>query len=253
MTKSYYKILNIVYRVIIISLIVIFIAFSSTSCVTFKINIPHGSGNVISETRDISNFQEVNLQGFGNLNIEQGDVESITIQAEDNVLPLISTEVNNGILKISFKKPFLNVIPTKDINFNLKVKNLKNIDLSGAANIVGSNLTADQLKIVTSGAGKIKLNFNADSLVVNLSGTGSIELSGKVPLQKIIISGAGNYQAKNLESKSCAIVISGFGNATINATDSLDITISGAGNVNYTGNPKLSQQINGLGKIKNIN
>jgi hypothetical protein len=252
MTALNKKNINIIYRIIILSVITTLIAVFLTSCITFKINIPHGSGNVISETRDVVNFKEVSLEGIGNLTIEQGNIESLTIQAEDNVMPQIKSEVNNGILHISFKKPFLNVIPTKDINFNLKVKNLTNINLSGAANIVSNNLTTDQLKIVTSGAGKIKLTVNANNLDINLSGAGSIELSGKVSTQKIIISGAGNYQAKNLESKNCIVIVSGVGSAVINAIESLDVTISGVGNVNYTGNPKISQQINGVGKINNV-
>jgi hypothetical protein len=254
MTGLNKKTKNNIFKIAVVMVIIVASVLAFTSCIyiPIRVNTVHGSGNIVSETREIKDFEKVSLEGIGNLIIEQGDKESITIEAEDNIIPKIETTVRNGILVIDYKRPYFNIIPTKDIKFHLKVKNLSSINLSGAGNVECDKFETDKLKINTSGAGKIKFNVTAIDFEVDISGAGSAELSGKVEEQKIDISGAGNYQAKDLESKNCTISISGIGSATVNATENLDITISGVGNVNYIGSPKINQEINGPGRIKNI-
>ncbi|MBC7333857.1 MAG: DUF2807 domain-containing protein, partial [Actinobacteria bacterium] len=71
--------------------------------------------------------------------------------------------------------------------------------------------------------------------------------------QKISISGVGSYDAKELESRNCKIVISGTGKATVNVSETLDINMSGIGSINYIGNPSVTQSITtGGGTIRRI-
>ena len=60
----------------------------------------NGSGNVTSESRDVSGFDEVELRGVGNLSIRQTGSESLSVEAEEDVLPKIRTEVVNNRLII---------------------------------------------------------------------------------------------------------------------------------------------------------
>ena len=108
-----------------------------------------GSGNVISEDRNVSGFNKVSVSGSGNLHIVQGDEESLTIEAEDNILPLITAKVSENTLKIGFK-PGTSISTTKSIEFYLKVKDLDSISASGSGNIDCSGLTADNLIIKVS-------------------------------------------------------------------------------------------------------
>src|SRR4051794_15454674 len=97
-------------------------------------NVTRGSGNVITQKRDVSGFSSVVLAGVGDLAITQGDAEGLTISAEDNLLPLIKTEVKNNILTIGLNDGVVSggLLPTKPIQYNLQVKALDSIQLSGA-------------------------------------------------------------------------------------------------------------------------
>jgi len=211
-----------------------------------------GSGNVISETRPVSNFDHVELAGMGTLIILQGEQEKLEISAEDNIVPKIQTRVMGGILEIGFDE-FISISPTREITYTLTVKNLKGISTSGIGAVQADALTGDRLEIEISGAGSMKIKgLTANELVIELSGSGSFDLTGMVVSQQVDLSGFGNYQAGDLRCEMAQIEISGSGNATVWATDSLFATISGLGNLNYYGNPTVSQEVSGLGKVNSL-
>ena len=83
-----------------------------------------------------------------------------------------------------------------------------------------------------------------------ISGVGRIDPEGEVKTQEIQISGLGSYNAENMSSDDCRIIISGAGNAKVNVVQSLDINISGLGSVEYSGRPSVSQSVSGGGNVK---
>jgi hypothetical protein len=214
--------------------------------------VANGSGKVISQERQVSGFSKVELSGIGQLIISQGTTESLTIDAEDNVLPMITTTVTGDTLHIDFKNDNFqdNVIPSKPIIYHLAVKTINAIQLSGAGTVDGANLTSDHLSVSSSGAGSVHLqSITAQSVSSEISGVGGCELSGKVTDQSANISGSGSYNAPDLESQNASVTISGAGGATVWAMSTLNVTISGAGSVSYYDNPTISKTISGIGSV----
>lgn len=84
------------FSVIAVVLTVTLVLLVSTSCIRF-VGFT-GSGNVITEERTIADFDSISVSAGINLFIEQGDDEALTIEAEDNIVPRISTDVRNGRL-----------------------------------------------------------------------------------------------------------------------------------------------------------
>jgi len=238
-------------HILVVFFLIAIISVTSVSC-NWTIGLVRGSGDIETEERDVSDFHEVHLSGTGDLIITQGEKESLVIEADDNVIPLIETEVSMEILTIGFKRGY-NFVPTSDIKFYLTVKELDEILLSGAGSVICGDFDAGELEIGISGAGDIDFRLNADVVRVNSSGAGDINLSGTVDRQEINLSGAGKYDAGDLESRECDITVSGAGSATVNVSQELDINISGVGSVNYKGSPDIQQKITGLGRIKSIN
>lgn len=219
------------------------------------INTTRGSGNVISQDRQVSDFHRVSLSGIGDLTITQGDTESLKIEAEDNLMPLIESDVRGGTLYLGFKdQPRQNVLPTKSIKYTLALKTLDSLEVSGVGNAQISQLKSGNFDITTSGIGKVNIDsLTADQLHVDTSGVGGVTISnGTVPTQDIHISGTGNYQAGSLKSQKVTADISGAGSATVWASDSLSVHISGAGNVSYYGKPTISQDLSGAGRLTSL-
>ena len=210
-----------------------------------------GSGNVINETKNVKGVKQVSLEGFGNIVLQQGNQESLRIEAEDNIMPHIQSKVDGDKLTITYDTN--TPTPTKDVTYYLTVKDLNSISISGAGKIQSNNFKTNTLDIILTGAGEGNLNgLNVKKLTVNMSGAGKLILSGKATEQTVNISGAGDYQARELESKTATITIGGAGSSIVNVTDLLNAVISGVGDIEYTGNPKVNKQISGTGNIQKI-
>jgi hypothetical protein len=211
-----------------------------------------GSGNVISETRDASGFNAINLEYPAEVLITQGKVESVKIEAEDNLLPGLKTQVKNGALEIFYKKSsdqFVN--PTKPVVITIVVKDLANVDFSSAGKLTINGLKTENLDVSLNGAGNLELNdINIKKLSVDLSGAGSMSASGTAGDLGVNINGFGDFKGADLHGKTANVNISGAGGATVWVDDALDANISGAGSIDYYGSAKVSKQISGVGGVK---
>ena len=231
--------------------IFIVLAFFMGACgFNINVDIDQGSGKVITQTRDVTNFDRVILSGIGDVVVTQGDRDSLEIEAEDNVIPHITSEVKNGTLEIGFNRK--TIIPTKSIRFNLTMRNIHGLETKGVSNVRSEKISTDALDLGISGTGNIDIqNLTANSTTVNVSGAGNLTADGKVSSQTITLSGAGNYDGEDLESETAEITITGLGKVVVWVTQNLKVTISGTGGVDYYGNPQVSQQISGLGRLNN--
>ena len=237
-------------KIAVLVVLIGMLTITAASC-KWTIGVVRGSGDMESEEREVSGFNEIQFTGTGNLIIEQGDKEVLVVEADDNIIGLIETEVRGGELHIGFRRG-VNVVPTSRIKFHLIVEDLNRIDLSGLGDIDCDKFETDSLKFNISGSGDIDFEIVAESIETNVSGLGDINLSGKVDSHKIQISGSGKYNAEELESKDCDVELTGLGSATVNVSGNLEIDINGVGNVYYTGDPHISQHISGLGRIKSL-
>ena len=211
-----------------------------------------GSGNVITESRTVAGFNAVELSGIGTLIIEQGDKESLEITAEENLMSHIRSDVSGSRLQLG-GEDFVNLRPTKDIIYRLKVKNLRQIESSGLGKVEMNDLETGDLDIEISGNGRVSLgNLRANSLTLEISGLGDVSINGEVKSQQIEISGAGNYNSPNLASETASVEISGTGTAILWVTNQLDLDLSGAGTVHYYGSPLINSDISGSGTVKNL-
>jgi hypothetical protein len=211
-----------------------------------------GSGNVFTEGRPVSHFNRVSLTGLGEVVITQGEEESLTVKADDNLMPYIKTEVENGTLILGFTDEFKNkrIQPSKRIKFDLSVKDITGLDISGAGYVNVASLDTDRLEIVVGGVGDVNIrSLTVEELVVHLNGVGNVELAGQVAEQDVEINGFGAYQAAKLESQTTTVKVNGAGSATLWATDTLDVRIPGAGSVTYYGSPDITKKITGVGTI----
>lgn len=215
-------------------------------------NIVRGSGQVGTESRMVRDFTEVDLAGMGTLTITQGADEGLTIEAEENLLPVLTSDVRDRRLVLGTKDG-TGIRPTKPIRYDLHVKDLSAIRLSGAGDIAAAALRAERLELRTSGSGSVRIDqLKADALTARISGSGDLAVAGTTARQELTISGSGNYQAASLESSDARIVVSGNGKVAVRVADSLDVTISGAGRVDYAGAPRLTTNISGAGRVSQI-
>jgi Putative auto-transporter adhesin, head GIN domain len=192
--------------------------------------VTRGSGQLASESRPVTGFTKVELSGTGELTIEKTGTESLAISAEDNLLPLLTSEVSGDTLALGTKRN-TEIVTTKPINYTLTVKDLTGLTVSGSGNIRVSKLSTTRL-------------------TTKISGSGTITASGTADDQDLDLSGSGRYQADQLASKTVNASISGSGTASVLVSDALSARISGSGTLTYAGDPtRVTQDVSGSGKL----
>lgn len=230
----------------------LFTGWMATAC---GLSVVNGSGQIVSEDRPVSGFDAVTMAGSGDLIITQGETESLTIEADDNLLPHIRSEVRGGTLVIEFDRDNWDTIyrPSRTIRYNLMVKDLNTVTVSGSGDVQAGSLTSNHLDLTVSGSSDARIdNLQTGSLIYLLSGSGSADIAGRVGDQQVTISGSGAYRAGDLQSDAAQVSISGSGDVTVWAKDSLDVGISGSGTVSYYGSPRAITDIGGSGQIVSL-
>ncbi len=231
---------------LVLLLLVAILAVSACS------GIVTGSGNVITETRQVSNFDRIVLSGSGEVIVTQGGSESLSIEADDNVMKYVETKVENGALKLGFK-PGVSVMSHTRLVFYVGVDDLTGLTISGSGDIESDRLEIDRLEATISGSGDVQIaDLSANEVRATISGSGEIDLNGEVAAQDVNISGSGKYLAGDVCSEAVKVNVSGSGDATVCATERLDSHISGSGSVNYYGRPSINSQSSGSGKLNSL-
>jgi len=209
------------------------------------------SAKVISEERPVSSFDRVSLIGAGRVVVTQGDEESLTVEAQGNIMPYIETEVRDGTLILGFTNEAKHKESrvTKPIKFYVSVKELVGLDAADPGTIHVPSLQTSHLEVM---GGNVSIDWlTAEELVVRLAGRASVEVAGQVVEQSIYLAG-GDYRAAKLESQAATVEVRGIGNATVWATDALDAQIYGGGNVKYCGNPRITRKVTGRAKLSRL-
>lgn len=182
------------------------------------------------ESREVGGFTGVELSTVGTLLIDRTGTESLTIEAEPAVLPLLTSEVSGGVLRLGVA-PGEEVATREPIVYRLTVAALDSLSVSGAGDATATNLDTDRL-------------------VVDVDGAGDVTLSGTAGTQVVTLGGAGDYDAGDLLSATVEITVDGAGDAVVNASDRLDATVGGAGSVEYVGDPQVTRDVSGVGSVE---
>ena len=213
-------------------------------------NTISGNGDIKTQTRDVKAFKSISISGGYEVYLQKGNKEALTVEADENLLPIIISEVKDSVLNVYNQNTILR---SKKQKLIITCPNLSSIDLSGATDLKGDScFVLNNLKIDVSGAAKIDLNVMVNELTTEVSGSAELIFSGKAKDFTTSLSGAGKIRGEKLEAKNCSIEISGMGEAKVNVSDKLDVTISGMGEVEYIGNPEINQSISGAGKVKKM-
>jgi hypothetical protein len=190
-----------------------------------------GSGVLASESRPVSGFDAIELVGSADVNVSFGETESVVVEAEDNILPLIETRVRGGRLVINWK-PNTSVSATKPVLVTVTMKSLEAASIPGSGSITIAGMNAGKVKFDLRGSGNITADGTADSVDVSFGGSGNI-LCG------------------DLQARSARVKLTGSGNVEVFASESLDVTLNGSGSVTYSGNPaQVHKSVPGSGSIE---
>lgn len=233
----------------IVTAILVFVSISSFAQPWKKIE---GNGNLKKETRDVGSFIAIASSGSWDVQIAYGTSNTIQIEADDNLLPYIKTDVEKGILKIDTKK-YINLQSHKKITIYVFLTKLTGISLAGSGDIFGKGDFTNNGKTSFSlvGSGNIQIDFKTiETVGISIAGSGNVKLSGIAENVTASIAGSGNANCENLVADNLSASIAGSGHVKCTANKSVKASIMGSGNVYYKGSATdIKKTIVGSGKM----
>jgi len=221
----------------------------------------------------MSGITGVELATVGNLIIELGEQEKLTIEAEDNLLRYIETEVRGGTLRIETRDG-VSLNSRRPVTYYLTVQELDEIVISSSGDVKAPDLEVERLAVTISSSGDLQMgDLKADTLEVRITSSGDMELGelyanrlevlisssgnldiagGEVEMQVITISSSGEYQAEDLESGEAEVHLTSNGSATVWVRDYLKANLSSSGDLLYGGSPTLDVTTSSSGDVDKI-
>jgi len=232
-----------------------------------------GNAGIITEDRDVKNYSQLVIGIAGVVTLEQCGEEGVTIEADEEIMPYIETEVRGRRLLITHRERgwYRDIGNRYNIRVHVKCKSLEVVTISGSADLTCKSLEGKELELGISGSGDAKFEkVKTDNLEMGISGSGSItiyeyagtrvrtsvsgsgdlELSGKAKSMNVGVSGSGTVDARNLETEEVNVRISGSGNLYTWANELISGSVSGSGSVFYSGRPAIDLSSSGSGSIR---
>ena len=199
-----------------------------------------GNGKMTTENRYTSNYEGVSLVGSMDVELVAGKEGQLKIEAESNLIEYITTNVENGKLKISVEKGVsLDPSNNKKIKVTVPFEEIEEVSLTGSGDIWNKDqIKSEYLKVNMTGSGDIKLDILAKEVKSGITGSGDISLSGKTNSLDCAVTGSGDFKAFNLSAENVEATISGSGDIEVSASKSLEAKVSGSGDIVYKGNPE---------------
>jgi hypothetical protein len=209
-----------------------------------------GSGRSATETRAVGGFRGVSLEGSGRVLLAIGPTLEVSVSGDDNLLPLVMTEVSGSTLRLGFV-PGSAVRTVAPLVFRITVPAIEDLAVRGSGDIEAQGtIRADRLALSIGGSGSIRAAADTGEISARIDGSGSIDMEGRTGSQQVRINGSGDYRARGLESAAARVEVHGSGNANLFVRRELTVEIAGSGDVTYRGGAAVTVRDSGSGSVR---
>jgi hypothetical protein len=208
-----------------------------------------GSGKTATEERKVEGFQRVHGGNAIEVVVAVTGTESVTVEADDNLLPLVQTTVEHGTLEVGVKGSLKTRNP---LRVRVSARQLEGLTAESSARVSGKDLKGDHVALSASSSGQVTAsNLDAQRLTVSVSSSGSVTADGRADRQEIEASSSGRYDGGKLVSRTSHVTCSSAASAAVHATEEVSGSVSSAGSVRYSGSPgKVAVSTNSAGSVQ---
>lgn len=255
-----------------LSVVVVILAIAALACSSVVPQGVRGSGNLTTKSFDVGGFSEIELDTIGRVEFVQGEVDSLEVETDDNIMPYVDVRVVNGRLQLSDKGNAL-LLPSDTIIFRVTAKSVNALTVSSSGAISSDSLEADNLTLALNGSGEINLAkasagqctitsdgsgridvgaLECEKVGLDMSASGAVDLSGETPLLTLDGSGSGDAILGDLKATEVKAHLSASGSATVWAVELLDAKVNGSGSLSYYGQPKVTSSVTGSGSLNSL-
>jgi hypothetical protein len=232
-------------------------------------------GDVVTEKKDVSNFNALDIGSAFEVDIRQSDTYSLTLHADESYIDYIEVTQTGNLLKIYLSPRHIFTdftLGDRELRAEITLPDISQLVVSGATKGTVTGFSShSSLGVVVSGASTLKMdsiaagitdievsgastltgNLTASTVNFIISGASSLELSGTADIAGMEVSGASHAQLEKFKTQAVTANVNGASSATINVEQTLNVEVSGASSLYFIGNPTLgTTTISGASTIK---
>lgn len=186
------------------------------------------------EEREVSYFNQIEVNGGGTAYITTGDKESLFIEGDEDVVKYVKTYIKNKKLIIEIDRPWykLGNIKTKDLKYHISVKDLNEYESNGSIDTFIGKIETDKLEIEVNGSGDVSIGQGqVNNLDISIFGSGQVEIGSLIANTLDYESGgSGQFVGVNFLVGSAEFEMNGSGQVTVSGQgESVEVEVSGSG------------------------
>ncbi len=216
-----------------------------------------GSGFAAHDSRRVESFAGLRVGSDIEATVVVGDLAPLELDGDDNMLPLVDTRVEGGVLVIT---PSTTIDPDLPLKVRVTIPTLTSLTATSSGRIVGHGLEAPQMRLVSSGGSSIVLesvssgelsieasgastvsirSLSAADVSLDASGSSDVLLTGVGAHVDASLSGSSSLASEGFPSDTLHVDASGSSSAIARITQSVDGSISGSSDLWIYGSPPV--------------
>ena len=213
-----------------------------------------GSGKEVGVPRQVGGFTALRLDSSVDVQAHQGATPSVTVHADDNIEPLIETNVDGDTLVVRMRKG-TSFRTHHKVVVDVVFTTLTAVQQRGSGDLHIDKISVPKFESSISGSGDLQIeNAQVGAFTLSIAGSGDVVIAGTADEARFGIAGSGDINARNFAARKVNVSVSGSGDAHVNATEALEARVAGSGDVTYSGHPRdVSRHVSGSGSIESAN
>ncbi len=198
------------------------------------INSKTGSGNIISNTRNVGAFNSISAAGAVNVTLQNGP-QSVVVETDDNIMRYVETTVKGNTLKIRLKN--INNLRNSTVKVYVTAPDIIDISASASADIGSKGVltSGSEIELKASSGSNIQIDLDAPAVKANASSGGSVIASGRTKNVTAKSSSGSIINASSLNAENAIADASSGASVKVSASVSVKAEASSGASVKYTG------------------
>ena len=208
-------------------------------------------GDTAEQNRDVGKFSAIHTKGVADVMVEVGPKLSVRVEADDDIIDNVITEVEDGTLVIRMERKKRGYYDIDTLNVYVTTPSLDAVMLSGSGEVEVEGLKNQDFSMQLSGSGDAIIEGKSLKTVdLTLRGSGDIEIEGACDKVGITLMGSGDIVADDLECKDAVVELRGSGDVEVFASNRAEVVLRGSGDIVVEGQPeKVISKVRGSGEV----
>jgi Putative auto-transporter adhesin, head GIN domain len=226
------------------------VALLFISTISCMMNGISGNGNIETQERNISeDFTGIKVSQGIDVYLTSNNSTKLTVEADENIIDLLRTEVDEGTLKIYFEK---NVWRATSRKVYLSVPTLNSVTTTSGASVKFENtLKVDKLSLKATSGSDIYAYVDVTDLQSKTTSGADIKIKGLAKNFEASATSGSDIKASDLKADYVTARVTSGADIKVYAVKEINAKATSGGDIKYSGNPKVVNKTkNSGGRIR---